>query len=354
MHTALIPSALDLPSVVQAPALPVPREVPVTLRTPELSVVIVNYHCWQETVNLVWKLRASPVLQQGIIEVVVVDNHSPHHPLARRLRSWSGVALRRWGRNRGFARAVNEAGRLSLGRWILLLNPDVQVPDNFVETVLAQAERLVAEDPQTGVVGFGLLNSDGSRQLSCGPFPTLASSLLRLVLPRRRRKYHARAPRTHCRVPWVTGCCLMVRRDCFEQLGGFDEAFFLYYEDVDFCRRATDRGWSVWYEPAVNVTHHRPLHSRPVPAHLRLITRHALLTYARKHWPSWQFRALAVLVQAAAWLRGGLAVCRGDHPAARVFQTLRALTRDLADGQTRTARRRLDGLVRQRESCRVP
>lgn len=183
MHTALIPSVLNLPSVVQAPALPIPREVPVTLRTPELSVVIVNYHCWPETVNLVWKLRASPVLQHGIVEVVVVDNHSPHHPLARRLRSWSGVALRRWGRNRGFAQAVNEACRLSLGRWILLLNPDVQVPDNLVETVLAQVERLVAEDPQTGVVGFGLLNSDGSRQLSCGPFPTLASSLLRLVLP---------------------------------------------------------------------------------------------------------------------------------------------------------------------------
>jgi GT2 family glycosyltransferase len=145
----------------------------------------------------------------------------------------------------------------------------------------------------------------------------------------------------------------MVRRDCFEQLGGFDEAFFLYYEDVDFCRRATDRGWSIWYEPAVNVTHHHPLHSRPVPAHLRLFTRHALLTYARKHWPTWQFRALAVLVQAAAWLRGSWTAYLGDRPAARVFQTLRALTRDLVSGRARTARRRLDSLVRQRESCRV-
>ena len=73
----------------------------------------------------------------------------------------------------------------------------------------------------------------------------------------------------------MTGCCLLVRRECWEELGGFDEDFFLYYEDVDLCRRARAAGWSVWYEPAVRVTHYRPLHTRPVPAPLRLMTRHA-------------------------------------------------------------------------------
>ena len=58
---------------------------------------------------------------------------------------------------------------------------------------------------------------------------------------------------------------MLVRRDCFEQLGGLDETFFLYYEDVDFCRRAREAGWSVWYDPALRVTHHFPLHTRAVP-----------------------------------------------------------------------------------------
>ena len=115
--------------------------------------------------------------------------------------------------------------------------------------------------------------------------PSLAVS--RVCCCRARRKYHAVAPEQRCRVPWLTGCCVLLRRDCYEQLAGFDEDFFLYYEDVDLCRRATERGWSVWYEPALTVTHHRPLHARSVPAHLRLFTRHASLTYARKHWPGW-------------------------------------------------------------------
>jgi GT2 family glycosyltransferase len=346
MHTALKSAPPEHLTGQEAQVLLAPRQVRETLRTPELSVVIVNYHCWEDTLTLVSQLRANPVLQHGTVEVVIVDNHSPSHPFARQLRTWSGVALRRWGRNRGFARAVNEACRLSLGRWILLLNPDITLPENFVETALAQAERVVAQDETTGVVGFGLHNTDGSRQLSCGPFPTLLTSLVGLLWPRRRRKYHARAPRQRCRVPWVTGCCFMVRRDCFEQLNGFDEAFFLYYEDVDFCRRAAAKGWAVWYEPAVNVTHHSPLHRRPVSPQLRLFTRHALLTYARKHWPAWQFRTLALLVRAAAWLRGRLAADRGDRPAAEVFQILRAMARDLAEGCPRAARRRLDSLVR--------
>jgi GT2 family glycosyltransferase len=287
------------------------------------------------------------------VEVVVVDNHSPGHPLVSRLRRLTGVALRRWGRNRGFARAVNEGCRLSQGRWMLLLNPDVTVPVDFVEAALKQAERLVGADPRTGVVGFGLLNSNGTRQRSFGPFPTLLGSLTRLLLPRSCRKYYIHHPQEPCRVPWVTGCCLLVRRDCFQEVGGFDEDFFLYYEDVDFCRRAQAQGWSVWYEPAVNITHHSPLHTRPVPPHLRLITRHAFLTFARKHWPRWQFQVLAGLIRASAWLRSRLASWSGDPVGAETFATLQAMAGDLAGGRLRAARLRLNRLVRRREKTLV-
>ncbi len=336
-----------------APA-PVPRAEPPRARAVDLSVVIVNYFHWRDTAALVSQLRASPALRRGGAEVLVVDNHSPPHPVARRLRALAGVSLRRWGRNRGFARAVNEGCRLSRGRWLLLLNPDVTVPDGFVEAALARAEALAEVDPRAGIVGFGLCNADGSRQFSCGPFPTFSGTLSRVLLPRARRKYHVLPPGERHRVAWVTGCCLLVRRDCLHELGGLDEDFFLYYEDVDLCRRAAAAGWSVWYDPAVSVTHHHPLHTRTVPPHLRLFTRHALLTYARKHWPRWQFLALAGIVGFSAGLRRRLAEWRGHDDAAAAFATLQTLAADLARGRTRDARRRLDRLVRQREAALVP
>ena len=136
---------------------------------------------------------------------------------------------------------------------------------------------------------------------------------------------------------------------CWEEVGGFDSKFFLYYEDVDLCARATERGWRVRYEPGLAVTHHQPLHARTVPAHLRLITRHALLTYARKHWQTWQLRLLGGIVRFEALLRGWWAVRRGDETAASTFAALRNLTVDLTHGDASAARRKLLHIVREQE-----
>jgi GT2 family glycosyltransferase len=309
-------------------------------------VVIVNYCQWEGTAALARQILTTPPGRSGAVEVMVVDNHSPGHPLAARLRRWSGVSLRRWGSNRGFARAVNEGSRLSRGQWLLLLNPDVTLSAGFVEGVLALADRLAAEEPAAGIVGFQLRNDDGSRQLSTGLFPTLLRTLAGLALPRATRKYQARGMRQRCQVPWVTGCCLLVRRDCLQDVGGLDNDFFLYYEDVDLCRRARDRGWSVWYDPALRAVHHQPLHCREVRPPLRAITRHALLTYSSKHWPAWQFRLLAGIVRLEAGLRELAARRRGDAEAADCYGALRLMAADLAKGRRRQARRRLLGVIR--------
>jgi GT2 family glycosyltransferase len=221
---------------------------------------------------------------------------------------------------------------------VLLLNPDVTVADGFLDDVAAAAGRLAA-DPAVGVVGFQLRNRDGSRQASAGPFPTLANTLGGLVRPRSRRRCRHRPADARADVPWVTGGCLLVRRDCFRQLGGLDEGYFLYYEDVDFCRRARGRGWAVVYEPGVAVTHHWPLHTRAVPAPLRLITRHALLGYARKHWPRWQAGLLGFVVWAEAAARGLAARVRGDAVAADCYRRLRGLVIDVLRGRDHAARR---------------
>jgi GT2 family glycosyltransferase len=337
-------STPHLPELRAAPARHLapapPRRLPRTAE-PSLSVVVVNFRQWENTVALARQLDASDAMRSGLAEVVLLDNDSDSFLLRRCVRRWPGVSLRCFGRNRGFARAVNEGCRRARGQWFLLLNPDVRVPEEFLDRVLATAEQIAGEHPRAGVVGFRLRHADGSRQGSTGPYPTLRSVIGGLFRRRSRRRCRPLKGRHRRKVPWVNGCCLLVRRDCWRDLGGFDEDFFLYYEDVDLCRRARAAGWSVWYEPTIKVTHLSPLHTRPVPPPLRLMTRHALLIYAAKHWPRWQFRALGLLVAAEARLRQLLATVRGNTDAADHFRRLCELARDLLRGRGVRARHRL-------------
>ncbi len=343
---------MDLSAPAASPAVLPPLHPPVSVPavdTPRLSVVVVNYLHWQDTARLVAQLRQTPAVRRGDAEVMVVDNHSPWHPLVPRLRRLEGISLRRWRRNRGFARAVNEGCRLSRGEWFLLLNPDMSLAGDFLDRVLERGAALANMDSRAGIIGFGLCDADGAAQASAGPFPTLAGTLGRLLLPRAQRKYyfhHGQGPRP---VDWVTGCCLLIRRACWDDVGGLDPEFFLYYEDVDLCRRARRRGWRVWYDPMIAAVHHHPLHRRSVPPHLRLITRHALLTYARKHWEPWQFQALAGIVRLEAWLRKRHARNRQDEMAAETFRSLGVLARDLARGREGAARLRLVRIIRRHE-----
>ena len=225
-------------------------------------MVIVNYCQWRNTARLTGQLRRSHASRSGEAEIVIVDNNSPRHRLHGKLRRAKGVSLHLFQRNHGFARAVNEGCGLSNGDWLLLLNPDTSVPAGFLDDVETLVDRLTDES-RVGIIGLDVRNADGSSQPSCGPLPTLSGTLARLFLPRSRRKCRQMDAVVRTEVPWATGCALLIRRDCLKQIGGLDEDFFLYYEDVDLCRRATERGWKVCYEPTLHVVHHSPLHARP-------------------------------------------------------------------------------------------
>ena len=334
------------PAAVRQLRSPARRSVRRPAGRPRLSVVIVNYRQWEATDVLVRQLLDSEAVRRGDAEIVIVDNHSPRHPAIARLRRTPGVSVRRWRSNHGFARAVNEGCRLSRGDWFLVLNPDLTLADDFLDRVLATADGLLEADPRRGIVGFHLRNSDGSQQLSTGPVPSLAATLGRLALPRRHRKYQTVSACVPVRVPWVTGCCMLVRRACLEDLGGLDEQFFLYYEDVDLCVRARSRGWTTWYDPTLGAVHHHPLHSRARPAALRLVTRHSLLTFARKNWPQWQTRLLTRIVGIEARVFARLADWRGDAQESAVFAELEGMARELLADNTGAARSRLERVIR--------
>jgi len=284
--------------------------------SPFVSVVIVNFCQWDNTAALAGQLGESLALGDGGAEIFVIDNGSPDSPASHELNGVAACRLRRNKANLGFARAVNEAALRTAGDWLLLLNPDTAVPPGFLDSLSAFCRTAADDAARLGVIGLGLRHADGSPQASAGPDPTFLRTLAGLLLPRRVRKCrHQRPGDGRVAVDWVTGCGMLIRRDCWKSLAGFDADFFLYYEDADFCARARENGWEVAYDPTLTIRHLRPLHTRAVPAELRLMTRHALLTFAAKRWRRWQAKALAGIVWAEAVARGATAKLRGA-PAA--------------------------------------
>lgn len=308
---------------------------------PRLSVVVVNYRQWDQTARLARRLCQGQLVRHGHAEVVIVDNHSGQHRRVQQLRRKDGISLRRYGFNHGFAKAVNEGIRLGRGEWVLLLNPDMTALPGFLDAALSAAERLAAEEPRVGIIGLGLLDPEGTAQRSTGPFPTLFNTIWRKILPRSMRKYHLRMPGRQS-VPWTSGCCLMVHKACLEDIGRLDDDFFLYYEDVDLCLRAWKKGWQVWHEPAVCLTHHAPLHRRKVPAHLLTVTRHALMLYARKHWSPWQVGVLATIIKVEASVKRWLA---RDMVEKNSLDCQIAITTLISRGEIKVARKMLDNLL---------
>lgn len=306
-----------------------------------LSVVIVNYCQWRNTARLTNQLRRSNSFRAGEAEIVIVDNHSPPHPLLTKLRRIDGVSVRLCNQNRGFARAVNEGIRLGEGKWILLLNPDMSVPDGFLDEVELLSRRLLDDKPHAGVIGLGVWNTDGTPQSSCGPLPTFLRTITGLFRARAKRKCRPVPGAEQTQVPWATGCALLIRRECLEDIGGFDPDFFLYYEDVDFCQRAQERDWKVYFEPSLRVIHHHPLHGREVSPPLRLMTRHALLTYGVKHWSRWQALLLGAIVWMESSLRQMSCWWRGRTTDSTVHAQIRKLVGDVLGNRDRQARSRI-------------
>lgn len=314
--------------------------------SPLLSIVIVNYRCWRETALMIEPLLASESVRAGRAEIIVIDNAARPSKWRRQLRKQFGVSVRAFRKNRGFGQGVNEGCRLSRGEWLLLLNPDSSLPAGFLDDAMAAAGRW-SQLPRAGVIGCRLLDPGGNIQGSAGQPPTLLRLLSGLLRPRATRKCRPLQVSTPVEVPWVTGCGMLLRRDCIEELGGFDPAYFLYYEDADLCRRARAAGWSVWHDPALSFVHHRPLHSRRVPAHLRLMTRHALLTYAAKHWPAWQFRTVCRLASLEANARAWWARRHKQRHKAKTYSLQAVVANDVRGGHWDMAFRRIWNVAQQ-------
>lgn len=302
---------------------------------PDLAIVIVNFNSWADTARLVGSLSGELATLGGRCEVVVVDNASDDPPPPG-IDARSGIRVVFRPDNGGFAAGVNTGWRSTPARWLLLLNPDVVAGPGLLGRVLGRIEAMErgpGEGPAPGIVGFGLRNEDGSRQHSVGAFPTLWGCVRESFRPRSRRKYWPLSRTGPGPVPWVTGACMLVRSEVLGQLGGMDEEFFLYHEEVSLCRSARDAGWGVAFDDGAEVAHLRPLQSREVSPKLRVVTRHSKLLYFLKHRPRWEFAALSRIVAVEAVLRGMAAGIGGREAESRAWSAVGRIARELGPGR---------------------
>jgi N-acetylglucosaminyl-diphospho-decaprenol L-rhamnosyltransferase len=303
-------------------------------QAPRLAVIIVNYESWADVLRLTAALADEPEFSSGRAGIVVVDN-------ASRDSMPEAFSLHRVGQrvifrpdNGGFAAGVNAGWRIAQSPWLLVLNPDVEVASGFLGQVFKRLDEFETNsDGPPGIVGFGLRNPDGSPQGSVGIFPNLTRTIREQFIHRSRRKYQPGWRIRSGPVDWVTGACMLVNSEMIAALGGMDEDFFLYHEEVAFSREAQNHGWTVEYDPSVTVIHRHPLQNRPISPMMRVITRHSKLLYFLKHLPRWQFESLAAIVWVEAAIRGCWSRLVVNPEESRAWGMIAEITRAMRAGR---------------------
>ncbi len=249
-----------------------------------LSILIVN---WNVRDLLRDCLRSIARGRAGLeVEVIVVDGASVDGSAAMVAAEFAWVRLLPQAENVGFPRGNNIALAQARGEYLLLLNPDTVVLDD----ALAVLVDYLQNHPDVGAVGPQLLNPDGSVQSSRRRFPTLAtgfveSTWLAGIAPGELRRYYALdlPDDATADVDWLVGACILVRRAVYERVGGLDEAYFMYSEELDWCRRIVADGWRVVYHPAARVVHHVGKSSEQAVTARHINFQRAKLRYFRKY-----------------------------------------------------------------------
>lgn len=274
----------------------------------DLAMVVVNFNAGERLLRCLRSAVAAA--GDARLETVVVDNASADGSARRAAEEVPGIRLLENPDNRGFARGANQGIRSTTAPFVLLLNPDAEVTVGTLGGLM----KLAADRPLAGAIGPMIRNEDGSMYPSGRRVPPLGEALghvlLGPVFPGNRftRRYTMAAwdRTTEREVDWVSGGAMLLRRAALEEVGLFDEAFFMYAEDVDLCTRLRAVGWRVLFTPEVEVRHVGGLATRRDPR-MPLIHSRSAYRYFRKHDAKGWRVTLLPLAWAALRLRAAVA-----------------------------------------------
>jgi putative colanic acid biosynthesis glycosyltransferase WcaI len=316
------------PRPAAAPALAaagrIPSISPLSDPAVALSCVIVTYQSLPTLDDCLRSLEAER--EHVALETIVVDNASSDGTVEMIEERYPWVTVVAERTNTGFARAANRAIAQSRGRRILLLNPDTIISPGALEATLAELER----NPDVGVLGCKLVKPDGTFDHACKRgLPTVSSALfyvlaLHRLFPGSRRIAAYTAGQLGEDeagiVDAVNGAFMLLRREAAAEVGGLDERFWLYGEDLDWCQRFGEKGWRVLYWPAVKVLHVKGASGRRGRSHRTNFAFHrSMWLYFDKHLAPRHSDAVRAVVWAGIWARFVSAVAAN---------TLRAAIRD--------------------------
>lgn len=285
----------------------------------ELSYIIVS---WNAKGYLIQCLESLKRFGVGIYsETLVVDNASDDGSADAVKEVFPDVKLIQNRTNVGFARANNQAIRECKGRYLALVNSDIEI----LGDCLARMLEYLDTHPRIGILGPRILNPDRTLQASCYRFPKLwraaAEALgLHRLFPSLTYCSHERTGRVEA----LNGCFLMVRREALQQVGELDERFFMYAEDLDWCKRFVDMGWETAYLKEAEAVHYGGQSSANTPVRFYVEMQKANLAYYLKHRGRLAAGCYAAIVFAHQLLR----VARGSvlmllHPASRAEHTFK-------------------------------
>jgi N-acetylglucosaminyl-diphospho-decaprenol L-rhamnosyltransferase len=285
-----------------------------------VAVVIVNYNTREHLLACLTTIR-----MEAPREVVVVDNASRDGSAALVRAEFPEVVLQPNTTNYGYGAAANQGIRACHAETVLLLNSDTLLRPGAI----AALGNYVDRHPRFAVVGPRLLSADGTRQPSCFPFLTplnvlvLNTILSRFVavLPGLREHFDPAWPHDKaCRVPWVKGAAIAIRREAFEAVGGFDEAYFMYAEELDLCYRLRAIGWETHFAPVTSVTHVEGASTNQVRPEMLSRLFASIRRFYMRHYPPVYLPRLRWAVTAIMWqriLKDTIRLHRARDPALR-------------------------------------
>lgn len=279
----------------------------------DLSILIISWNVRELLQRCLAALPAA--VGPGLTyEVIVVDNASSDGTVEAIRAAFPQVQVIANSENRGFTGGNNQTLAAARGDFLFLLNPDTEPRPGSI----AALHYYLAAHPALGIVGPRLWYGDGSPQSSRRRFPTLLtlfteSTVVQEYLPWlphfARYRLADRPPDEAQTVDWLVGAALLVRRQVYAQIGGLDEGFFMYSEELDWCRRAAAAGWQVGYEPAAEIVHYEGKSSEQAVAARHIRFCRSRVRYTRKyHGAFWAaaLRLWLLLTFVFQWLREGL------------------------------------------------
>lgn len=219
---------------------------------PLVSAIVLNYKSPRDTVGCVQALERQTIADK--LEILVVDNHSEDESIGvirNRLSPLPHVRVLESPQNSGYGRGNDIGMKQALGAYILIINPDNELLPESLETMVMQMEK----HPDIGIIAPKLVHEDGTVRDAARSFPSFLDVVIKraaaTLFPRRMDRYLQRDvdPNKERDIDWVVGACMLVRRELIEKIGGFDPRFFLFFEDMDLCRRAWNAGYRVHYLP---------------------------------------------------------------------------------------------------------